>query len=99
MLPADFWHGYTFAEFQIKAFYHFRNRNEGIRNGWEQVRQQVYYGWLLHGVEMPPQELMPFTWDKQTRAAKKPKAMTASEGEAILQRYQKMGLLGKHKMN
>ncbi len=86
MLPADFWHGITFSEFQRKAFFFFRNRNDLFKDNWERVRQQVYFLAMVNGGKGTAEEYMPFAWDKKT-VVKRAKPITAQEADNILKRY------------
>lgn len=95
MLPFDFWHHYSFADFQRKSFYFFRNKNDEFKNGWEQIRKLGYINALVNGAKVTPQEVIPLPWDKDA-VVKKEKPMTAKEADEVLKRYERMGLINKN---
>lgn len=98
MKPREFWHEFSFADYQRRAFYFFRNKDDEFKDNWERLRHIIHVTAAVHGTKGTAQELMPFMWDRQ-KPMKKHKPITASEGAAIIARYQKMGLFDKHKLN
>lgn len=88
MKPAEFWHEYSFTDFQRKMVYFFKSKADNTKEHWEQVRQIVFVTAAVHGAKESAQELMPFSWDKKSRkATKRAKPMSSGEIDGILKRY------------
>lgn len=84
MLPFDFWHRYTFAEFSTKSYYFFRNRDTDFKDRWEQTRSIVRVLVAANGGNAA--EVMPFTWDKE-KEYEPIKPISKEEAENIFKRY------------
>lgn len=98
MKPREFWFEYTFADFQRKAYYFFKNKNEEFKDRWNQIRKLAHINALVAGAKVEADEVLPLPWDEENESVKE-KPMTASEGASIIDRYSKMGLFNKHKLN
>jgi hypothetical protein len=89
MIPFDFWHRYSFADYTRKAFFFFKNKNESFKDEWERLRQLVHVTASVNGVKESAHEIMPFSWDKKT-LQQKSKPITKEEVANILDRYKKI---------
>ena len=86
MMPFDFWHSFSFADFNRKSFFFFRNKNEEFKDNWERLRQHIHVTASVHGVKERARELMPFGWDKGEKI-KKAKPVTKEDIDGIVDRY------------
>jgi hypothetical protein len=100
MFPDSFWHRYSFAEFQIKAFFFFKNRGDDFKDRWHQTRKLAHIAALVGGAKVEAEDVVPLPWDHEANEPKS-KPMTAKEGADVIAKYQKLGLFKnqKHKLN